>query len=89
MSIKIKIAAIALTALTLTGGLAATSQPAEAKGYGLGFGIAAGVITAAAVGATIANSSYDNGYYGYHRCGWVRQYDAYGNYMGRARSCGY
>ena len=26
-------------------------------------------------------------YYGYRRCGWVRQFDAYGNYIGRVRSC--
>ena len=24
---------------------------------------------------------------GYRRCGWVRQFDAYGNYIGRVRSC--
>jgi len=86
MSIKTKIAALALTALTLTGGLAATSRPAEARGFGVGLGIAAGVIGAAAVGAAIANGPYYDGY-GYRRCGWVRQYDAYGNYIGRVRTC--
>ncbi len=88
MSIKTKIAAVALAALTLTGGMAATSQPAQARGLGLGLGIAAGVIGAAAVGAAVANGGY---YYdaGYRRCGWVRQYDAYGNYIGRARTCSY
>ena len=32
-----------------------------------------------------------HGYYydGYRRCGWVRQFDAYGNYMGRVRTCNY
>jgi hypothetical protein len=86
MSIKTKIAALALAALTLTGGLAATSKPAEARGIGLGLGIAAGVIGAVAVGAAVANGPY---YDGYRRCGWTRQYDAYGNYIGRARTCNY
>ncbi|WP_315836919.1 hypothetical protein [Bradyrhizobium prioriisuperbiae] len=86
MSIKTKIAALALAALTLTGGIAATSKPAEARGIGLGLGIAAGVIGAVAVGAAVAA---DGPYYGYRRCGWVRQYDAYGNYIGRARTCNY
>ncbi len=58
MSIKTKIAAVALAALTLTGGMAATSQPAQARGLGLGLGIAAGVIGAAAVGAAVANGGY-------------------------------
>lgn len=88
MSLKTRIAALALAALTLTGGIAATSRPAEARGLGLGLGIAAGVIGAAAVGAAVANGPYYDGYYGYRRCGWVRQYDAYGNYIGRVRTCG-
>jgi hypothetical protein len=87
-SIKIKFAAVALAALTLTGGLAATSRPAEARGFGLGLGIAAGVVGAAAVGAAVANGPYYNGNV-YRRCGWVRQYDAYGNYVGRVRTCNY
>lgn len=90
MSIKTKIAALALAALTVTGGIAATSQPAQARGLGLG--IAAGVIGAAAVGSAIAGGPgyYGDGYaYGYRRCGWVRQFDAYGNYIGRVRTCNY
>ena len=88
MTIKTKIAAIALAALTFTGAIAATSRPAEAHGYGLGFGIAAGVIGAAVVGSAIAAGN--DGYYGgYRHCGWIRQYDGYGNYIGRVRSCGY
>jgi hypothetical protein len=41
------------------------------------------------VGTAIAASN--DGYYydGYRRCGWVRQFDAYGNYIGRVRTCGY
>ena len=63
-----------------TGTIASTTQPAEAKGFGLGLGIAAGVVGAAVVGGAIAAN---DGYYGdgYRRCGWIRRYDAYGNYM--------
>ena len=52
----------------------------------MGWGIGAGIIGAAVVGSAIAAN---DGYYynGYRRCGWVRQFDAYGNYMGRARVC--
>ena len=41
------------------------------------------------VGSAIAAS---DGYYydgGYRRCDWVRQYDVYGNYIGRVRTCNY
>ena len=89
MSIKTKIAALAVAALTLTGGIAATTQEAQAgkfhhhhHGAGIGIGLAAGALFAAAA----ASNAY--GYdYGYRRCGWVRQFDAYGNYIGRVRSC--
>ena len=83
MSIKTKVAAVALVALTATGMVAGSTQHADAKGLGLG--IAAGVIGAAAVGSAIAADGY---YYdGYRRCGWVRQYDAFGNYVRRVRVC--
>ncbi len=92
MSIKTKIAAFALTALVVTGGIAATSQPAEAgHRHGLGLGIAAGVLGAAVVGSAIAAGGpgyYTDGY-AYRRCGWVRQFDAYGNYVGKVRTCAY
>mgnify|MGYP001604710805 FL=1 len=85
MSIKTRVAAFALVALTATGMIATTTQQADAKGLGLGLGIAAGVIGAAAVGSAIAADGY---YYdGYRRCGWVRQYDTFGNYVGRVRVC--
>ena len=88
MSIKTKIAALAVAALTLTGCIAATTQEAHAgkfhhhHGVGIGVGLAAGALFAAA-----ASNAYANDYYGYRRCGWVRQFDAYGNYIGRVRSC--
>ncbi len=86
MSIKIKLAALALATLAVTASIASSTQPAEAKGFGVGAGIAAGLIGAAVVGGAIAANE---GYYydDYRRCGWVRQFDAYGNYIGRVRTC--
>ncbi|HKG99785.1 MAG TPA: hypothetical protein VKB08_03545, partial [Bradyrhizobium sp.] len=85
MSIQTKIAALAVAALSLTGSLASTTQ-AQARGFGLGWSIGAGLLGAAVVGSAIAAN---DGYYydGYRRCGWVREYDAYGNFIGRVRSC--
>ncbi len=88
MSIKTRIAALAVAAVAFTGGIAATTQEAHAgkfhhhHGVGIGVGLAAGALFAAA-----ASNAYANDYYGYRRCGWVRQFDAYGNYIGRVRSC--
>jgi hypothetical protein len=86
MSIKSKIAALALATLAVTGSIASTTTAAEAHGFGHGWGFGAGLLGAAIVGSAIAASN--DGYYdGYRRCGWVRQFDAYGNYIGRVRSC--
>ena len=86
MSIKSKIAAFALVALAVTGTVASTTTQAEARGFD--WGIGAGLIGAAVVGSAIAAN---DGYYydGYRRCGWVRQFDTYGNYLGRVRACNY
>ena len=77
---------LALAALAVTGTIASTTSQAEAKPYGWGWGVGAGLVGAAIVGSAIAAS---DGYYdtGYRRCGWVRQFDAYGNYIGRVRTC--
>ena len=88
MSIKTKIAAVACAALAVTGTIAATTTQAQAKPIGWGWGVGAGLVGAAIVGSAIAASN--DGYYdGYRRCGYVRQFDAYGNYMGRVRTCNY
>src|ERR1700675_69097 len=89
MSLKTKIAALALATLAVTGSLASTTTQANAGGGGpgLGWGIGAGIVGAAIVGSAIAaNQPYN---YGYRRCGWVRQFDVYGNYMGTVRTCSY
>ena len=87
MSIKSKIAALALATLAVTGTMAATTGRAEARHLGWGWGVGAGLLGAAIVGSAIAASN--DGYYydGYRRCVWVRQFDAYGNFIGRVRSC--
>ena len=87
MSIKTKFAAIALAALAVTGTIATTTTQAEAKN--LGWKIGAGLVGAAIVGSAIAASN--DGYYydGYRRCDFVPQYDVYGNYIGRVRTCNY
>jgi len=86
MSIKTKIAALAVAALAVTGSVASTTTPAEAHGFHHGWGLGAGLLGAAVVGSAVAAS---NPYYydGYHRCGWVRRFDAFGNYVGTVRSC--
>jgi hypothetical protein len=89
MSIKTKIAALAVAALAVTGGVASTTTAAEAHGFHHGWGIGAGLLGAAVVGSAIAASNpYPYYYYdGYHRCGWIRRFDAFGNYIGTVRSC--
>lgn len=84
MSIKTKIAAIAVAALAATGGIASTTTAAEAHGFHHGWGIGAGLVGAAIVGSAIAATAPHP--YGY-RCGWVRQYDAFGRYIGRVNTC--
>ncbi|QOG16561.1 hypothetical protein FOM02_03635 [Bradyrhizobium sp. SEMIA] len=86
MSIKTKIAAAALAALAVTGTMVSTTSQAQAKPPGWVFGVGAGIATAAVVGSAIAASN-DPYYYGYHRCGWVAQYNAFGQYVGRVRTC--
>jgi len=85
MSVKTKIAALAVAAIAATGSVASTVTPAEAHGFHPGWGIGAGLVGAAVVGSAIAASNPY--YYGYHRCGFVRQYDAFGNYIGTIRTC--
>ena len=93
MSIKTKIAAFALATLAIAGTIASSTQQAQAKGLGLGLGIAAGVLGAAVVGSAIAAGGPGYPVYyndnGYRRCGWVRHFDGYGNFVGRVRTCNY
>ena len=87
MSFKTKIAALALAAIAVTGSVASTVTPAAAHGFHPGWGLGAGLVGAAVVGSAIAASNSYPYYYAYRHCGWVRQFDAYGNYIGTVRSC--
>jgi hypothetical protein len=86
MSIKTKIAAVALAALAVTGTMVSTTSQAQAKPPGWVWGVGAGIATAAVVGSAIAASN-DPYYHSYRRCGWVAQYNAFGQYVGRVRTC--
>ena len=83
-----KIAAGTLAALTITvGALATSSTEAQAwgkKGWGpaVGFGIAAGVIGAAAVAATAPTYVVPA-----YECRYVERYDRWGNYRGMMKVC--
>lgn len=85
MSIKSRIAATALATLAVTGSIASTTSQAEAKQPGWVWGVGAGIATVAVVGSAVAASN--DHYYGYRRCGWVAQYNAFGQYVGRVRTC--
>jgi hypothetical protein len=93
MSTRTKFAAVALAAITLGASMVAATGSAEAKkwhhhhGYGWGgVGLAAGLI-----GAGIAANAYAPNYYyaGGTRCRWVRQFDDWGRYIGKAKVCNY
>lgn len=84
MSIKTRIAALALATLAVTGGIASSTTQAQASPKWVG----PALFGAAVVGTAIAASNH--GYYdGYRRCGWVRQFDVFGRYMGRIRTCNF
>ena len=86
MTIKSKIAT-AVAIATLAGSLAIPTSAAQARG---GWGLGAAVLGAAIVSATVANSAPYGGYYavdGVRRCGWERQYDRYGFYIGTVKVC--
>jgi hypothetical protein len=70
------IAAIAI--VTVASSLIATTNNADAQFRRWGPAAIAGAFVA---GAVIANSAP------YERCGWVRRFDRWGNYMGRAWVC--
>jgi len=90
MSIKTKIAALALAALAVTGSMAATTTKAEAypiNNWGWGFG--AGLATAAIVGTAVAASNGPVYYTTYRRCGLAPRYNAFGQYMYSVRVCNF
>jgi hypothetical protein len=82
MTIKTKIAALAVAALTVAGSIATTTS-AEAKGFYPGWGFGGALLGAAIVGSAIAASQPAP----YYRSCFVRQYDAYGRYIGTMNVC--
>jgi hypothetical protein len=93
MSTKTKIAAVALAALTLGTTVLATSGEAQARHRGWGWGgVGLGIAAGAMIGAGIASRSYYEPSYVYvdgPRCRWIRQFDDFGNYVGKAKVCRY
>jgi hypothetical protein len=88
MSIKTRFTAIAVAAVVAAAGVVSTAAPAEAHGFRAGWGIGAGLLGAAVVGSAIAATTpYPYYYGGYPHCGWVRQFDSFGNYVGTVRNC--
>ena len=89
MSIKTRIAALALAALAVTGSMAATTTKAEAYPIYPHWGVGAGLATAAIVGTAIAASNGPVYYTTYRRCGLVPQYNMFHQYVGSVRVCNY
>jgi hypothetical protein len=76
---KTKIVA-AVAALAFCATVMATSQ-AQAHHFNGGWApFGAGIVAGAIIGATVADGPY-------YSCHWVRQYDQWGNYAGRAKVC--
>ena len=94
MSIKTKIAALAVAALVVTGGVAASTQTAFAGGGGggggnPGLGLGVGLATGLFVGSAIAASQPSYLGYPVRRCWWQPQYNVFHQYMGSARVCNF
>jgi hypothetical protein len=83
MSIKTKIAALALATVAVTGALTSTQAQAKPLNW-----VGPAIVGAAVIGTAVAVSS-NGGYYGdYRRCGWAPRYNAFGQpYM--VRVCNY
>ncbi|MBI5265162.1 MAG: hypothetical protein HY852_25490 [Bradyrhizobium sp.] len=91
MSIKSKLAALAVAALTVTASVvSAQAGPKHHHHHRhghVGWGVGAGLLGAAVIGGAIAASEPSPYYYRQPRCRWAPQYDIYGNYIGRVQTC--
>jgi hypothetical protein len=91
MSIKTKLAALALTAVVAVGAIASTT-PANAGGGGWGPGpaVGVGIATGLIVGSAIAASqpTYAVGY-PVRRCWWQPEYNVFHQYVGSSRVCNF
>jgi hypothetical protein len=86
MSIKTKLAALALATVAVTGALVASSTQAQAKPP---HWVGPAIFGAAVIGTAVAASTNDGYYYGYRRCGWVPRHNAFGHYVGSVRVCNF
>ena len=89
MSIKTKIAALALATLAVAGSLATTTTKAEAYPINNWGYVGAGLATAAIIGTAVAASNGPVYYTGYRRCGLAPRYNAFGQYIGSVRVCNF
>ncbi len=93
MSIKTKLAALAVTAVVAAGAIASTT-PANAGGGGFGpgpgVGLGVGLATGLVVGSAIA-ANQQPAYVAYpvRRCWWQPQYNVFGQYVGSYRACNF
>ena len=85
MSIKTKIAALAVAALAVAGSIASTTTTAEAHGFHHGWGFGGALLGAAIVGSAIAATTPAPPTV--IAPAWVRQYDAFGRYIGTVNTC--
>ena len=83
MSIKTKIATLAVAAIALTGSIAAANAGPKVNP------VAAGLFGAAVIGTTIAVASQPHYVYPHrHRhCQWKPQYNVFGQFVGHVRVC--
>ena len=89
MSIKSRIAALALATVAATGAIATTSTKAEAFHFHHHHGLGLGLATAAIVGTAVAASNGPVYYTTYRRCRLVPQYNVFHQYVGSVRVCNY
>ena len=90
MSIKTKLAALALTAAVAVGAIASTT-PANAGGGGWGPGpaVGVGIATGLIVGSAIAASQPQYIGYPVRRCWWQPEYNVFHQYVGSSRVCNF
>ena len=89
MSIKSKIAALALAALAVTGTFATTTTKAGAYPINNWGYVGAGLATAAIIGTAVAASNGPVYYTSYRRCGFAPRYNVFGQYIGSVRVCNF
>ena len=91
MSTRTRIAAVAFAAITLAASMVAGTGAAEAKKWHPHYGWGGAAFAAGLIGAGIAANAYAPNYYyaGAPRCRWVRQFDDWGRYVGKAKVCNY